>query len=393
MCCQAAALAAVGSPQLPNPAASQDKVEALLEQLGDSDFSAREQAEKALRALGRPALEPLRQLLNHQSELPPDNEIRLRAARLLVLMEREDYARRVSAFVQGDEEEVLPGWSRFRAITSDTPAARKLYVAVNQAAPELCRWLAPSDTKPSEEKLREQAKRELLDGKSEKSNEVVGEISAFLFFASQDFETDQGRTQLPTRDDDVRLAINRITQPRFRKFIESSGAQSEVELLMSSWMKTLAQDDKHLVAASLDLILAFELAQHAKEVLQIAANQTFPTSLRVDAIVGLVKLKASDAVDGLSALIVDTTFVGNFLGPASGRSSESQGDSLSLLNVQVGDIALAAAIVLSGQRVEDFGFPSAAVEDGELDPNLTGFRGEAQRKAAVAAWVASQQKK
>lgn len=95
----------------------------LVQQLGADEYREREAAAKRLLALGLGARDALSEGLKS-----PELEIRLRARALLRAISHSGFESRLRAFIAGEPgAEAPPGWSKFKSITGDSPAARSLY--------------------------------------------------------------------------------------------------------------------------------------------------------------------------------------------------------------------------------------------------------------------------
>ena len=98
--------------QTTNAEGSKAKVERLIQQLGDSSFTVRENATKSLSELGILAQQGLKRAL-----MNPDLEIRMRAHRILLKSLQSEFAAKIAAFiadVDGIDKHDLPGWKQFR---------------------------------------------------------------------------------------------------------------------------------------------------------------------------------------------------------------------------------------------------------------------------------------
>ena len=108
-----------------NPEGRKAKVERLIQQLGDSSFTVRENATKSLSELGILAQQGLKRAL-----MNPDLEIRMRAHRILLKSLQSEFAAKIAAFiadVDGKEEHDLPGWKQFRKTIGSNRQTRILF--------------------------------------------------------------------------------------------------------------------------------------------------------------------------------------------------------------------------------------------------------------------------
>jgi HEAT repeat protein len=131
----------VESEQLASPTA-------LVRQLGDPRFSVRKRAMEQLVELGVEAIAALEEGVQSN-----DREVSFRSRRALDVVREHDFQRRLRAFAAGqDAQETyeLPGWAMFRNEVGDGLEARRLFVEMQQAEPQLLQALARSPDKAVE---------------------------------------------------------------------------------------------------------------------------------------------------------------------------------------------------------------------------------------------------
>ena len=98
---------------------------ALVQQLGNPSYHARERAEEELAGQGVAAEAALKEALKD-----PDFEIRSRARRILKRVRQRAFEARLAAFIadaDGSRQLTLPGWERFRDLVGDRRDTRKLF--------------------------------------------------------------------------------------------------------------------------------------------------------------------------------------------------------------------------------------------------------------------------
>jgi WD40 repeat protein len=110
------AIAAGPPPRITDDASKRNRIANLIEQLGDDSFARREAASKALEAIGKPAIRPLRKAADSSTDL----EIRWRANRVI-----EALALKIPGLVQKDEEVHRIGWANVHVFnTTFSPDSR-----------------------------------------------------------------------------------------------------------------------------------------------------------------------------------------------------------------------------------------------------------------------------
>jgi hypothetical protein len=110
------------------PADARGRAEELVRDLGSPAFAERDRATRELRKLGRFALPAL------SAARRDDNpEVRMRAALLIPVAEADDLRVRLEAFVNDPDDPAgagLPGWAKFRQVAGDDKPARELFAEV-----------------------------------------------------------------------------------------------------------------------------------------------------------------------------------------------------------------------------------------------------------------------
>ena len=112
------------------PKVHADRAAALVARLGDRQFPERDAAYRELEAMGRLALPAVR-----AGRMSADAEVRQRCGRLSPVMETDDLGTRLMVFVadaDGRYDHRVPGWELFRSAAGDTRPARDLFAAVTR---------------------------------------------------------------------------------------------------------------------------------------------------------------------------------------------------------------------------------------------------------------------
>ncbi len=110
------------------PPADNERIPALIRQLGDKSFRVREAASKELIELGSRAVPYLQANINE-----PDSEIAERCRRLLPIAARNDLERRIVAFLNDKADTMTPplgGWKRFQVIVGNDASQRDLFAEI-----------------------------------------------------------------------------------------------------------------------------------------------------------------------------------------------------------------------------------------------------------------------
>jgi hypothetical protein len=363
--------APVAAPQDVPPAEAApvavDDPAALVEQLGDPSFRARQQAARQLEGLGLVAKEALLAGLHHR-----DAEVRRRCQQVLVVVLELDFQQRLDTFArdtEGTDSHGLAGWDRFREMAGGGAAARELFVAMHRAEPGLMETLA----------IGPQVASEALDGRcreiyevqfnnpfarSQKQQEIsLGTSAAALFVASD--------PNVVVTDTAINYVNNMTYQQPFA--VEIGGPKGEaLKRLLGNWIVRTANSAN----AFQSLWLAM---QHGlKE--------------------GLVPAEALVRGGGqpqftLYALLVIGRFGGRehlaIVEPLLDNATEIQATQLNGedYKTQIRDVALAVAVHLTGQDVKDYGFEQAQANPQHLfNPATLGFREKDDREGFIARY-------
>jgi hypothetical protein len=350
------------------------KLTELVKQLGHTSFAAREAAARDLINAGNRAVPALTVGMKHN-----DVEVAERCRQLLPMAVAAERNRLLAQLINDSSAQPpkgLPGVSRFLAITGDDKSARRHYaemMAVHFSIVEA------QETKPT---IVDKQFRDLLEEAVERVEkaEFAGrdpypnllgnrsDVTLFLFL--------RGNSSF----DDIKIAGWRsmvlLQASRFKSDVAGPDAIPAMKKLFLHWLANEKQED--------NMLIAYEIAKEAKW------TEAVPMALKA---VNDSKKSASHR----AWLMLD--FVAVMGGPEhvkdlapqltdeSGMGSLRVGDGPTLAP-QVGDIALAVSIRLSGQKPSDFGFHKSGFEDPAYRKYFGGygFIDDAARKAARAKW-------
>src|SRR5262249_38882373 len=103
---------------------SDERIAAVVRQLGNPSYALREQASRELAKFGARAKAEVAKALDSR-----DPEVRHRARQAYVRIIDEEFKLRVAAFIadaKGDADHDLPGWQRFRKLAGSDTSSRRL---------------------------------------------------------------------------------------------------------------------------------------------------------------------------------------------------------------------------------------------------------------------------
>lgn len=372
------------------------KARELVQKLGSEVFAEREAAERALAEMGRLARPALLDGVNRD----PDPEIRLRCCVLLPKATTEEYQARLDAFMadtDGKYEHNLPGWHKLRSAVrgewtmlgwtftarpNTDKAARELFIEFMKAPGGRKLLLAMGDPPGELGQLIANRKQELYNAKYPRVGGIppralsVAEVAVVVFAESQ---------------------INSRHIPRstvFTAVISTSGLASAaignderakaLQAVMTAWLNSRTEP--------LELYPALTLAnniQNTDAAGRIAVRMMTTPGIqgfyKGQALATLVRLKLIDQVPAIEKAFTDTSILNTTVRIVNGKQVRQ--------SIEVRDAALAAALVMTGQDPNDYGFESFPKNAGATNFSYTWARiTDEKRKEAFEKWKAWREK-
>jgi hypothetical protein len=365
-----AAIFAIGSS---GACAGEADVKTLVAQLGDEAFSIRESATNQLIRQG-PAAKA--ELLVAAKD--PDAEVRSRARQVLEKIVAAERKRQLQAFrddFDGKEGVTMPGWSVFKKTIGGDPTARELFVKIQEAEPDLLEAFekgpkAAGDVLRQKTSLAAASRTRGAAQASRQSSVSMGSALAMLFVGGE-----------PTVSLTDEMTEQILLAPQSQEFLSALTSQGSprrepCQRILGRWV---ARDtaEKYL-----PVCLAYSMAYDLKEgVIPAARTLKQPTTAvsKSRALVVLGRFGAKDELPLVEPFLKDAQSFVEY----TGNNQPMQ--------VQVRDVALMAAIQLSGQNPKDFGFERyQANERVPFNSLMIAFRSEKERSAAFDKWQAWQ---
>ncbi len=353
-------------------AADREAARALVRRLGSDRFADRDEASKQLRAMGRRALPALAEAVARD----PDAEVRHRCELLLPAAAAEDFDARLAAFLadaDGKFAHDLPGWAKFREQTGNDPLARELFAELLKSEPnrDLIAGLAQG---------KEELERRVIARRYELYLQVfprrgwagVGQPeptlidAAGLLFAESlvpDKFTPRGALRTATP-----YAI--LTRTGVRTELTTHRFGPAVQKLAIAWM------DTRETAPSLSQAISLASQLHPKAVGRYAAKliRTGGATAyqRASAATTVARVGTRDDLPALVPLLTDDAAVRTTAGGA---------------DIQVRDVALAMAALLTGRDPAEFGMVSQSSGGPQYYYWNYSFPDEAAREKGLAKWA------
>ena len=352
-----------------NSQESAAKIARLVRDLGATTFMARQHAQRALIEIGLPAKAALEVAAND-----PDPEIRQRAGQALTAIGDVDFHGRVAAFLADADtknDHGLPGWERFRSLVGDGPAARRLFADMQRAERELLRAVAsaPGQAGALLELRCQQAENSAANGEPSKASHVsLATASALLFAASYPDVAISGHAS--------NVLFSLSTQPTFAQTIHARPS-SPVRSLLGAWVSRELEIDSPTAYRNQYVAMQYGLKEALAPALKLIKPPGGPAQWEHFAILSIAKFGSRENIAALEPLLIDERTIDG--ANRSGQKSDTQ----------IRDVALAAMVHLSGQKLADYGFHHAQSHPSFLwNANSLGFNDPAARQEALKKWRA-----
>jgi hypothetical protein len=335
------------------------KARELVQKLGSDEFLDRENAERDLAAMGRLARVALLDGVN----LDPDPEIRARCRSLLPKANVEEMNARLDAFMadaEGKFEHDLPGWHKLRAVVRGEWSVLGWTFAARPAAGKAARELfiefikAPGGKKllsalggPAAElgQMVAARKTELYQMKYPRvagvkpQNPATAEVAVVVFAESQVNSRSVPRSSVLTTV---------ITTSEIRTIVQGNDDRAlAMRAVMTAWFDSRTD--------AVDLYSALTLANNmqndaaagrlAGRIMGTTGVQGYYKGL---ALTTLVRLKMTDQLPNIEKSFTDSSALTTTIKVVNGMQVRQ--------TIEVRDAALAAALIMTGQNPDDYGF-------------------------------------
>lgn len=345
--------------------ASPAQIAALIDQLGDRAFAAREAATSHLLRVGIVA----RPLLL-QAAKSPDAEVRLRARRILETVVEADFQQRLAAFAadeDGSRNLDMPGWGRFSSDFGADRAARSLFVELQRAEPELMQAYE-ADPHVALQMLDERSKSLEAMLRMRFGNQVnqipLGSIAALLMVGSD------ARLAVPG-DIEGRLYMF-LYQVPFHNAMTGGNYQAIVRALLARWIAKPMSNNVANGYQKVMLSMRYEMKEGLPAAEHVAQQKEAPPWYRVYGVLALGKLGSEAQLPVLDPLLADKT---PFVKTTVNDKERS---------VEVRDVALAVSIHLAGHDPKAFGFEHLEPRSDYLfNPKSLYFESDEQREGVL----------
>lgn len=349
------------------PAASAE-IQRLVADLGSDSFALRQRATRELLEQGILAREAL-----ERASRDSDAEVRVRARAILATVIEADFLVRLEAFAadyDGSRKQSLPGWKSFAEQFGSSRAARQIFVEMQRAEPQLLEAFAKGDQGIGEvlNQRCHAISQAATHGQREEQVSIGTVATLLLVGASDDVTVDD--------QPGVQLYSWMIYQPAFQRNARAGPYSAMLKKLLGRWvMKDSAATVQNLLFAA-TYELKPEAVQLASRVL--TAEPAQQATARQYAMLVVGRFGNKQQVPMLEKLFNDASSLGTVQSSVPSKQVE----------LQVRDIALAAALHITKQNLRDYGYLAVQPNATLLFQVTTLFFNEpGQREAALKKWA------
>ena len=341
-----------------------------VKRLGAPEYREREVAARQLLALGpsaRPALQ--------EGMQSADLEVRVRAWALLQEIAHSGFEARLKAFVAGDPRvDPPPGWDRFRAIVGDHQAARRLYAEMCRRGGEL---LAAAVSEEDAGSWIQQLNRKISEARSSQSMTQMRagvfrqdkELLALLLFLSSD--------QCLKNDNEAYSAIINLYSLLLHPGTSASLQDPLMLKLFDAW--ALGRSSGRASYYVLEILSRKKRLETAYEVSKKVLRSE-DAQLSALPLAALLVARKNDVKD-LSLLERHLSDSRAFTSHHNGRIRKEP------IRIQVRDVVLGAAVHLTGQKLEDYGYKHVRPDPMTVYSRCSLlFVEDAEREKALKKW-------
>ncbi|AMV23294.1 hypothetical protein VT84_02720 [Gemmata sp. SH-PL17] len=387
----------------PNPAdlavvpEIQVKARALVRQLGSEDFDEREGAEQQLEDLGRLA----RAALTAGATTNPDPEIRSRCQRLLPHAIALDTKARLDTFLadtKGEYEHDLPAWKTFRSVVGSEwaffglsvwsdreldAAARRVFTELVSTSANRRLLLAVDGPRTALADLVVWRRLDLYNLRSvrtdgEPREPTLEDVTALLFA-----ESGVGSQYMLQRRGST---SSLMSESGFTRAVRGKDEKSLVyRAVLIAWLDS--RDESREMSQALNIAQNLDLTDQACGLAaRLLTTSAINPSSRGRGATSLAAIGSRKHLPLLNKALTDTLTVYTVRPVTSTGEAEA-----ATYDVQVRDLALAVSILLTEQKLSDYGFvdrfgTSSSADRLSFSYTRHYFPDNAAQKAAFAKW-------
>jgi hypothetical protein len=377
-----ASTAAAGSPDpkdLAVPDADMSRARGLVHQLGSEVFDERETAHEDLAKMGRLAFPALVDALKNNSS----PEVRFRCQSLITKAAQADLQARLNTFLEdkdGKYQHDMPGWNEFKTLTGESPTSRTAFVELLKTPANRSLVLAVGSSPIELGNLVAARKQELYHMRVPRTPNTVRKDPSVQDIVSLMFAEGHVETKYVPRVTNATSSIvyNAVS---LNRAINDGSEQSKVyKSVVANWIVT--RDDPQTMYTAMNQATQLGLTKEAADIAGrlLHAKGGIPT-YRIYAAFAIAKNGAKGKLVDLESAFSDEAGL-NIGGVVINGKVEAR-------MVQVRDMALAAALLLTGQNTDEYGFTQQYKGQTGMQYTYSNWRlAEDKRKEAFEKWKA-----
>lgn len=336
----------------------QTKIESLIRQLGDESYDQREAAGEAIIELGLKALPFVEKAVKSD-----DFEIRYRSEQVRQKLRASDLARRLAAFEQDTTDETdygIPGWNAFRASFGKFNGAKAMFIQMYRDDRELME-LSLEESQKIKQAVSVRIFQFQQSQQDPNNKFPIGKIMALLYKGKVDGELVGGVNQFPL--------INLCYQPVFQ---ETMGNEKTRDIAKAILTRRIIEADGWEFQQALQIALQHDIKEAlAPAIKMVESRGSGQPHLLSQALSAVVRFGTVEHVELIEPLLSEKQTVIQFQ-----RNNGPRREG------QVGDMAMAAILKLTGKDPKDFGIELDGQNPGQpLNLYMIGFENETKRQA------------
>ncbi|MBA62949.1 MAG: hypothetical protein CMJ76_11345 [Planctomycetaceae bacterium] len=351
-------------PQIATVQADEQTIQ-LVKDLSSRKFSIRQNAMTGLIERGSDVVPELEAAMTNGSR-----ELRFRAQRVLDAVEHNAYQLKLEAFMQsGEDAAVLPGWDTFKTLSGTSSTARRLFVLMCRAEPDLMRNL---DREPGviSAIITTRCKELQQVFRTYKRDSIqLGTVAALLFSGGID--------SIKVDDTSVKTIYSVCNYDAFRNemYIRNSNGTSQyrrtprssiLRQLFAIWMRHGQSWDAQM---AFNLAMQYDIRQCLPRAIALVRAKNTPCHVAQIALVAVTRFGSLENIRDLEIRIDDKGFCG-----------VQQRIGQKLHQTQLRDIAIAGALLLADQKPREFGFSRISyTNQKQISYATVGFADDMQR--------------
>ena len=346
---------------------SQEPIAKLVDDLASRQFATRQRAMATLIQLGPAVVPELETAMSNGNR-----ELRFRAQRVLDAVEKNLYQLQLEAFMQSGEQAVaLPGWQVFKELGGTSSTARRLFVLMCRAEPELMRSLDRPNSIISNQITNRCRELQQVFRTYKRNSIQLGTVAALLFSG--------GLTDVKVDDTSVKTIYSVCNYDAFRNemYTRNPNGTSQyrrtprstiLRQLFAVWMKHGQSWDAQM---AFTLAMQYDIKQCLPRAIELIKANNTPCHVAQIALVAVTRFGELGNLPDLEIRIDDKSFCG-----------VQQRVGQKLHQTQLRDVALAGALLIAGENPREYGFDRISYTNTrQLNYSTVGFANDEDRAA------------